>query len=165
VISRSRYDCGATVCQSCCTTAGTLAVAWRFRVARERSRGLGGVREAPSLAARSAASFPGTCAWPGTQRIRTAPGLVVGSLFRVGQLSANSQKDWNVACEEPLDGPSKRIATSRLSRNIQRSLVWYEAGLFRAALAPRRAASASASKTSFLCPREKAPRISWTLAW
>jgi hypothetical protein len=47
--------------------AGPLAIAQRFRAAKESSIDGGEGREAPSLAARSAASLPGTLVCPGTQ--------------------------------------------------------------------------------------------------
>ena len=57
---------------------GALALAQRFRAVYESSVEGGGGRAVPSLAARSAASFPGIFVWPGTQRMRIVPGWVCG---------------------------------------------------------------------------------------
>jgi len=129
-------------------------LAIRFSEAREQTASAGAGREAPSFAAWSASSFPGISRWPGTQRMRTAPGLVCGSLGRKGHLRATSWNSSNMDCEDPVDGPKSLVATSRLSRKTQRSVAKRAEGRDKAVLAPVRAAEASASNTSACLPKE-----------
>ena len=83
---------------------------------------LGGGRAAPSLAARSASSLPGMLRWPGTQRMRTDLGAVWGLRTREGHLRATLQNLVKTAYKEPVKGARSRIATSKLSRKIHRSV-------------------------------------------
>jgi hypothetical protein len=80
----------------------------------------GGSIAAPFLAARSAASFSEIPTCPGTQQICTEPPSVYGNLSRVGQVEAIAQKDSKISCDEPVNGERSRVATSRLSKQIQR---------------------------------------------
>src|ERR1700755_1088746 len=96
--------------------------------------------------------------WPGTHRTRSAPGWGGGSRSRKGQAVAREQKDLKTACEESVERERRRVATSRLSRQSHKSLAKRAVGKALAALAPARAAFASASKTSLFGPREKHPR-------
>ena len=86
--------------------------------------------------------------------MRTAPGLVWGSLDRKGHCWATSRNSSKIDCEDPVDGFKSLVATSRLSRNTQRSVANWAVGRARAALAPVRAAEAFASKTSACLLRE-----------
>ena len=67
--------------------------------------------------------------------------------------------------EEPEKGESSRNATSRLSRNIHRSVANFAPGEVRPDLAPSRAPSASASKTSACRPRDIALRSVGSPYW
>ncbi len=68
-------------------------------------------------------------------------------------------------CEEPVEWLRSRVATLRLSRKTQRSVANLAEGRERAALAPARAAEASALKTSAFCPSENALRSICRLNW
>jgi hypothetical protein len=68
------------------------------------------------FAAWSAASFSGTCVWPGTQQIRTEPPSVYINLSRASQVETRAWKDLKTSWDEPANGARRRVATYRLSK-------------------------------------------------
>jgi hypothetical protein len=116
----------------------------------------GGAREAPSLAALSAALFPGILKCPGTQRIHTAPGRVYRRRARKGHFRATLSNSAKIDYEEPIEGLRSLVTTSRLLRKTQRSIANLAEGVERASFALVRAAEASILKTSVFRLRENA---------
>ena len=94
-----------------------------------------------------------------------SPGRVCGRRSRIGHWRASSWKSVKTCWEEPEKGESSRSATSRLSRNIHRSVASFAPGEVRPDLAPSRALSASASKTSTCRPRDIALRSVGSPYW
>jgi hypothetical protein len=81
--------------------------------------------------------------------------ISVGDLSRSSQVEDRVRKVSKSPWDEPVKGESRRVATSRLSRQTQRSVAKHAVTDCIAALIPARAASASASKTSLFGPRGK----------
>jgi hypothetical protein len=83
----------------------------------------GGFMAAPFFAAWSAASFSGTCVWPGTQQIYTELLLIYINLSCASQIEPSALKDSKTSCDEPVNGDRSWVATSRLSKQIQRLVI------------------------------------------
>lgn len=145
--------------QSCRVLLFAFALAILLSEASVQVALAGEGRAAPSLAALSASSLPGTLRCPGTHRILTAPGRVCGSRGRSGHSCATLRNSSKTDCEEPVECARSRLATSRLSRKTQRSVASLAEGAWSAAFAPLSAAWASASKTSACRPRENDLRL------
>jgi hypothetical protein len=73
-------------------------------------------------------------------------------------VAASVRKSSKTSCDEPVVEDRSWIATSRLSRHIHMLDAAWEPRCFIAAFSPKRAAIASASKTSLLGPRGNEPR-------